>query len=146
MKKRGYSFRNHTADVELVAHGKTIGGAFKNAMLAMFETSADISALGKAKSAGRVLKINDSAGSLGDLLWVTLQDTLSLADSNRVYGYKVDKMEITGKEGSYKVHSGFRAREQDPKYSIIYVKGVSRYRLKVVKKGKEFRISAVLDV
>ena len=146
MKRKGYSFRNHTADVELAAHGKTVGEAFKNAVLAMFDTSADISALAKAKAAGKALKINDGAASLEDLLWVTLQDTLSLADSNRVYGYRVEKMEITGKEGSYKVRSEFRAKEQAPQYSIIYVKGVSRYRLKVAKRGKEFRVGAVLDV
>ncbi len=146
MKRKGYSFRNHTADVELVAHGKTIEEAFKNAVLAMFETSADISALERDRLTGRTLKISDSAASLEDLIWVTLQDILSLADSNGVYGYKVDKMEITGKDGSYKVHSEFCAKGQDPKYSIIYVKGVSRYRLMAVKKGKEFRISAVLDV
>ncbi len=146
MKRKGYLFKSHTADVKLVAHGKTLEEAFKNAVLAMFDTSAYIMAVSKMGAKARLLTVKDKAANLEDLLWVTLQDALSVADSNSVYGYAVKSLKISGSDGSYSVILQFFARPQDPKYSVIYVKGVSRYELKVTKKGKECRVSAVLDV
>ena len=145
-KRKGYEFRSHTADVELAARGKTIEEAFSNAVLAMFDTSADIAALEKSKGKAKRLKVRGRAATLEDLLWAILQDILSLADAEGVYGYKVRTIKIAGEEGSYKADLEFLAKEQDQKYSVIYVKGVSRYRLRAAKKGNGFIAGAVLDV
>ncbi len=146
MSRKGYEFMNHTADVELLAHGKSPEEAFANALLAMFDTSANIGALAKLKGKVKRLRIKDEASSLEDLLWVTLQDALSLADAKGIYCYKVNRVKITESEGSYAITAELSAKDENPKYSVIYVKGVSRFDLKVEKKGKEYRARAVLDV
>lgn len=146
MSDRGYRFRNHTADVELVAHGKSMEEAFSNAALALFDTSADIDALARAGGRTLHLKVKDSASTPTDLLWVMLQDILSLADSKGVYCYKVGSMSILQSEGRYLLRADFLGRRESPKYSAIYVKGVSRFDLRVTKKGGKVLARAVLDV
>ncbi len=145
MQRKGYSFVNHTADVELVARGKSLNEAFKNAVLALFDTSADISKVKKSKGKIKVIKIKEKSDKLEDLLWSTLQDALSNADSMGVYGYAVKKMRISHAD-EYKLYCESEAKEQDPKLSVIYVKGVSRYDLKVTKEKSGFKATAVLDV
>ncbi len=146
MKSKGYEFRNHTADVELVAHGKSMEEAFSNALLALFDTSADIAALAKSKGSTMRIMIRDKASSLEDLLWVALQDALSIADAKGVYCYKVNRIKIAGAAGGYVISAELSAKEESPKYSVIYVKGVSRFALKVRKSAEGYRVRAVLDV
>ncbi|HUC38701.1 MAG TPA: archease [Candidatus Acidoferrum sp.] len=146
MKQKGYKFVSHTADVELIAVGRSASEAFKNAALALFDTSADISKVRRSKGKTTTLKIKDKADNLKDLLWFMLQDVLSMADSKGVYGYKVKKMQIKEKNEGYFINAEFFAKPQNPKLSVIYVKGVSRFDLKVIHAQKGFKISAVLDV
>ena len=146
MKRKGYSFANHTADVELVARGKTLDEAFANAALALFETSADISRISRLKEKPTILKVKEHSDNLADLLWLMLQDMLSIADSKGVYAYAVKKMKINHEKNSYNLYSEFVAKEEKPEYSNIYVKGVSRYDLKVTQTQKAVKITAVLDV
>ncbi len=145
-ERKGYSFRSHTADVELVAHGSTIEEAFSNAALALFDTSADVAKLARLKGNAKKLGIRDKASTIEDLLWVTLQDTLSLGDAKGIYCYKVDKMSIKKGKNDYTVAAEFSGRKEDQKYSNIYVKGVSHFDLSVAKRGNKFISRAVLDV
>lgn len=144
--RKGYSFRGHTADVELVARGKTLEEAFSNAALAMFDTSADIVALARLKGGAKKLNIHDRASTLEDLLWTMLQDALSIADAGGLYCYKVDRMRIKESKGGYTIDAQFSARGEKPEYSIIYVKGVSRFDMRVGKTKNGFTARAVLDV
>ncbi len=144
--RKGYSFTNHTADVELVARGKTLEEAFRNAALAMFDTSADIAALTRLKGGAKRLNIRERASTLEDLLWAMLQGALSIADAKGVYCYKVDRMLIKESKGGYTIDAQFSARGEKPEYSIIYVKGVSRFDMRVGKTKNGFTARAVLDV
>ena len=144
--RKGYGFRSHTADVELVAHGKTLDDAFANAALALFDTSADIAALSKMKSPSKKIKVKDKSSTLEELLWVMLQDALSIADAHSLYCYKVNSMKIKESGKAYSVAAEFSARKADQEHSVIYVKGVSRFDLKVARRKGLFTVRAVLDV
>ncbi len=144
--QKGYEFREHTADVEFAAKGHTIEVAFTNAILAMFDTIADINALKRSKSKKSKIVIRDTASNTTDLLWVTLQDLLSITDSENVFGYKVEKLNIRDLNGVYRIYAVISAKQQKPKYSNIYVKGVSRFGLEVKEGPKECLVKTVLDI
>ncbi len=144
--KAGYLFKGHTADVEFIARGASLEEAFKNAILAMLDTVADISAIKRSKSKKVQVVIKDSARNIEDLLWITLQDVLSATDSRGVFGYKVERLNIKSNAKGYRIHAIILSKEQEPKYSNIYVKGVSRFDMSVRKTAHGYTAKAVLDV
>ncbi len=143
---KGYKFMDHTADVEFVAYGKTVEELFKNALLAQFDTIADIKKLVKAKGRGQTFKISETAATLEDLFWFVLQDALSIADSQGLYGYDIAKTSLEIGLNIYEANIVVKAREKKTEFSKLDVKGVSRFDLKIKKKGKGLEASAVLDV
>ena len=58
---KGYEFVDHTADVEFVAYGKTLEELFKNALLAQFDTIADIRKLAKSKQNAQTFLVSEKA-------------------------------------------------------------------------------------
>ena len=144
--QKGYEFREHTADVEFVAKGPSIEAAFANAILAMLDTVADTAAIKKSKSKKSRIVIRDSANNIEDLLWIVLQDVLSATDSRNVFGYGVEKLNIQNKKSTYGIYAVISAKQQKPKYSYIYVKGVSRFGMEVKESPKAWLVKAVLDV
>ncbi|MCL5430170.1 MAG: archease [Candidatus Marsarchaeota archaeon] len=146
MPKEKYRFIEHTADVEYLAYGNSLNELFKNSLLALFDTIAEINALPKEKSKARTLNIRDKASSLEDLLWFTLQDALSIADSEGLFGYGVESIRITGKDGAYNISAAIKAKPKKQGLSKLDVKGVSKFDLKVKKKNNRYKSSVVLDV
>ncbi|MCL4389134.1 MAG: archease [Candidatus Marsarchaeota archaeon] len=144
--RKGYLFKEHTADVEFIANGASMDEAFKNAILAMLDTIADIYAIKKSRKEKRRVIIKDSADNAESLLWVALQDTLSATDSKGVFGYEVEKLKIMRKRGKYSIYAIIGTKEQEPKYSNIYVKGVSRFDMEVKNRARGYTAKAVLDV
>jgi SHS2 domain-containing protein len=145
-KRKNYKYIEHTADVEYVAYGKSLVECFRNALMAMFDTQSYQGKVMSSKSKSVMLEIKDSAKSIKDLLWYTLQDTLSLADSKAVFPYRVSSMRIASKGKSYMVNAKILAREKEDRSSKLDVKGVARYNLDVKQSGKRFEAHVVLDV
>ncbi len=140
-----FRFVDHTADVEFIAYGKNEDELFSNALLAIFETVADTAAL--SRSDGRKLRVTvkEKADSLEDLLWYTLQHTLSITESRRVFAYEVDRIEVKEENGSFSCDAKIYAKEKKNEYSKLAVKGVSKYGMEI-KKGKEMEAKVVVDV
>ena len=145
-KRERYVFINHTADVEYVAYGSTIDRVFKNALLGLFDTIADIKKLSAAKAKVKLLNIEERARIPEDLLWFVLQDALSVTDAEGVYAYSVKKIKIGLEMGEYSAVVTIAAKKKDPKFSKLDVKGVSRFDMKVTKKDKTYLATVVLDV
>ncbi len=145
MAKR-YAFIDHTADVEYVAYGSTINAVFKNALLGLFDTIADIKKLSRAKSKVTILKIEERARVPDDLLWFVLQDALSVTDAEGVYAYSVKKIWIGLEMGEYSAMVTIAAKKKDPKFSKLDVKGVTRFDMKVTQKDRKYLAAAVLDI
>ncbi len=148
-----YKFTEHTADVEFKAYGKTLEKIFENSLRAQFDTIADIKAVEKSKKKDKKFTIKESATALEELLWFVLQDALSISDSEGLYCYGVEKISgfevgppAIGQPGNYEIEIIIKAKEMDPKFSKLNVKGVSKFNLKILKKKEGFESSAVLDV
>jgi SHS2 domain-containing protein len=143
---KGYEFVEHTADVEFIARGKTLEELFNNALLAQFDTLAEIRKVSKYVSKELTFSIDEKARTLDDLLWFVLQDALSISDAEGLYGYDVKSIWLSDNEGDYEIKIVVNAKKKHPKFSKLDVKGVSKFDLKIVKDQKGFEASVVLDV
>jgi SHS2 domain-containing protein len=144
-KAKGYEFVDHTADVEFVARGKTTEELFKNALLAQFDTLADVNKIAKSEAKEQAFTINERARAIEDLLWFVLQDALSVSDAEGLYGYGVKSISII-ENGEYEIKVVASAKKKERRFSKLDVKGVSKFDLKVIKGPKGFEASVVLDV
>ena len=143
---KGYEFVDHTADVEFVAYGKTLEELFENALLAQFDTIADIKKLTKSKQKVQTFLVSEKARALDDLLWFVLQDALSVSDAEGLFGYAIKSLKIVS-DGEYEIKVIVNAKKKEQKLSKLDVKGVSKFDLKIVeKKTGGFEASVVLDV
>ena len=143
---RGYRFVDHTADVEYIATGPTMERAVGNAFLGLFATLSDISKVSKLKSVTKNIRIKDSAGTMEDLLWYSLQDALSIADSEGVFPFQLSSLKITESSGKFSLAAILMCKKQEQKYGNFDVKGISRYDLSAKEGAKGYSISVVVDV
>jgi SHS2 domain-containing protein len=141
-----YRFIEHTADVEFVAYGETIEQLFVNALTAMFDTVADIKKLKNLKEQKRKLELFEKAPELEDLLWFSLQDALSLIDSNGLQGFSVDSLKIRKNGPDYVLAAWLEGRKKNQKLAKLDVKGVSRFDMHIELGRKGYTATVVLDV
>ena len=145
-----YRFVSHTADVRFFSYGNTLEELLANSMLAMFDTQANISKIGKAVKNGvavsKELKIHTLATSERDILWYILQSALSELDSIYAYGYAVKDVRITKGSKGIIAKASISYIDQSQEYSRIYVKGVSGYELSVAKRNGKYVASVVVDI
>jgi len=143
----GYRYVEHTADVEFIAYGKTLNSLFKDALLALFDTAADLRKIAKSKKPRTTILISDRAHTIEDLLWYVLQDALSAADSKGIFLYHVKNVRILeDKNSEFGAKLKLIGVKEEPELARLSVKGVSKYNLKVGKKGNFYKASVVLDV
>ena len=140
-----FRFVDHTADVEFIAYGKTDNELFANALAAVFETIADTKGLKRSKERVVKLNVDERADRLDELLWNTLQYSLSYAESKGVFAYEVGSIEVRDEKGVFSCSASINTKAKSDRFSKLGVKGVSRYELKI-KKGKTMEARVVLDV
>lgn len=143
---RGYRFVNHTADVEFIAVGATVKEALSNSILALFDTSFDIRAAKREKSRDYVVKIKSKSDNLPDLVWYTLQNSLSNAEARNLFCYSVRFLDVVSSDGGYAAKAELLCRRKSEDLSKMEVKAVSRYNLSAGKRNGRFEIRVVLDV
>jgi SHS2 domain-containing protein len=140
-----YKFVDHMADIEFIAYGKTPDELFSNALAALFETSADTNALSRADARKVKVTVKEKADNLEELLWYTLQHTLSITESRRVFAYEVAEMKVGEEEGKFSSEVKIYAKEKKDEYSKLAVKGISKYGLRITM-GEQMEATVVVDV
>ncbi|MDE1811182.1 MAG: archease [Candidatus Micrarchaeota archaeon] len=143
---KGYRYVDHTADVEYIATGATVEKAFTNAFMGLFATMSDVSKVKAQKSVAKPMLIKESAKSMEDLLWYSLQDALSAADATAVFPFGVKGLKITKKKGKFWLEAGILCKDQVQKHGRFDIKGISRYDLAMKNTGKGYSVSVVVDV
>ncbi len=141
-----YRYVEHTADVEFVAFGADIEELFGNALLAMFNTASDIKKLARQKSREIKFSVKETSDETNDLLWLALQDSLSMALAKGIFAYHVSELKIKETEKGYALSAVIVGRKETAELAKLDVKGVSKYDLHVSKKHGHFEASVVLDV
>ena len=140
-----YRFVDHMADVEFIAYGRSEAELFTNALAALFETMADTNSLSRSDGKRLKVTVKEKADSLEELLWYTLQHTLSITESRRVFAYEVAEITVGQDEGKFSCAAKIYAKEKTDKDSKLAAKGVSRYGLKITK-GDTMEATVVVDV
>jgi SHS2 domain-containing protein len=140
-----FRFVDHTADIEFIAYGKDEGELFSNALAALFETMADTGALSRLDKKRARVTVKEKADSLEDLLWYTLQHTLSITESRRIFAYEVAGIEVGQEAGKFFCNAKIYAKEKKDEYSKLAVKGVSKYGMQITK-GKGMEAKVIVDV
>ncbi len=147
-----YKYINHTADIEFNAFGFNLNQLFKNSELALFDTIADINKIKNSKPKTNKIIIKESALNLEDLLWQTLQKSLSVLDAKNQFGYNIIKINInktrqkSAANPKYTLTLIIKSKEKTEKYSKLEAKGISKYNFKIYNQNKKFISSVVIDV
>ena len=145
-RRKKYIYVDHTADVEYIAYGRSIEECFGNAMLALFDTASYVGKVRRSRSKKFSFTIRDRAKTLKELLWYSLQDAVSITDSRRIFGYKVESLKIRKVDGYYSINASVSGKAVEERTSKLSVKGVSRYNLWIKERKQGFEASIVLDV
>ncbi|MGC8669950.1 MAG: archease [Candidatus Micrarchaeia archaeon] len=147
---RRYKFIDHTADIEFVAFGTTPRLLFKNALLALFDTTAYIDRLSRKRGKVYKIKVIAKEKDMESLLWDILQSTFSKCDAKGLFGYNAESLSIKKHDNWYEAVALLNAKKKCPECARLDVKGISKYemRLETSKRGGKNIISAyvVVDV
>lgn len=146
MKRANFRYVPHTADVAFVAYGDTFGKALESAALAILNTMFDLKKLRSVKAKQKTARVHDTAESYQDAAWFILQDIVSKVDQMGIQAFKFKVNSVSESGGKVKVRGCIFYKPTKEYASLLEVKAVPPYGLKVDRVGKRYRIKAVLDV
>ncbi|MGC8629148.1 MAG: archease [Candidatus Micrarchaeia archaeon] len=140
-----YRYLPHTADMKFVAYGRTFEEALENAAKAMLNIMLDIKKIKKEKAEEKTLAISEKARTIEDLVWYTLQDILARIDEKALNAYAFNVVKY-GHNSDYFVQGRLAYKDMQKDFSLIEVKAVTQYMLKVENRRGRWSITAVVDV
>lgn len=139
-----FEFLEHTADVYVAAHGKTLEEAFENAALAMFEVMTDTDKV----SANVENKFEVMAEDEFALLYSWLETLLvSFETKNMVYSlFQIADIEET--EEGFRIKGSawgekFNAEKHTQK---VGVKAITYHRMEILKEFNKVTLEFILDI
>jgi SHS2 domain-containing protein len=145
MDKTGkFEFLEHTADVYIAAHGKTLEEAFENAALAMFEVMTDTEKVSPDVEDSVEVEAEDEYA----LLYSWLEALLVKFDTkNMLYSkFKISSMEENAEGFRIKATiwgEQFNAEKHTQK---VGVKAVTYHRMEIIKDIENVRLEFILDI
>lgn len=145
MDKTGkFEFLEHTADVYVAAHGKTLEEAFENAALAMFEVMTDTDKVSAAVKDNVEVEAEDEFALLYSWLEALL---INFEIKNMVYSqFQIAGIEET-KEG-FRIKATiwgekFNAEKHTQK---VGVKAVTYHRMEILQEFNRVTLEFILDI
>lgn len=139
-----FEFLEHTADIYVASYGKTMGEAFENAAIAMFEVMTDIQSV---------------ESSLEESVFVTGRDELELLYNwlellivnfeikNTLYS-KFKILTLKKEPGVFSLTAKIWGEHFDPKKHVqkVGVKAITYHRMKIIKDLKKVTLEFILDI
>jgi len=145
MDKTGkFEFLEHTADVYIAAHGKTLAEAFENAALAMFEVMTDTAKVSPNEEDSVEVEAEDEYALLYSWLEALL---VKFEVKNMVYSkFKISHLEETPDVFKLKATvwgEKFNAEKHTQK---VAVKAVTYHRMEIIKEPNKVTLEFILDI
>jgi SHS2 domain-containing protein len=145
MDKTGkFEFLEHTADVYIAAHGKSLEEAFENAALAMFEVMTDTAEVSPSEEDSVEVEAEDEYA----LLYSWLEALLVKFEVNgMLYSkFKVSRL--------WEISEGFKlgAKVWGEKFNAekhvqrVAVKAVTYHRMEIIKELNKVTLEFILDI
>ena len=145
MDKTGkFEFLEHTADVYIRAHGKTVKEAFENAALAMFEVMTDTDRISPDIEGSVEVEAEDEYALLYSWLEALL---VKFETENMLYSkFKISNIAETS-EG-FRIQAvvwgeKFNAKKHTQK---VGVKAVTYHRMEIIKERDKVTLEFILDI
>ena len=139
-----FEFLEHTADVYIRAHGKTMEEAYENAALAMFETMTDTDKVAQAQEEAVEVEAEDQYALLYNWLEALL---VKFETENMLYS----KFQITDWKETvegFKIKAKIWGEKFDPKKhpQKVAVKAVTYHRMVVIGEMDRVILEFILDI
>jgi SHS2 domain-containing protein len=145
MDKTGkFEFLEHTADVYIAAHGKTLAEAFENAALAMFEVMTDTEKVSPDVADSVEVEAEDEYA----LLYSWLEALLVKFETENMLYSKFEISSINETAEGFRVKAAvwgekFNAEKHMQK---VGVKAVTYHRMEIIKDIDNVRLEFILDI
>ena len=135
----GFELRDHTADIEIVGHGKTLGAAFAGVANGMAHAMCD-----DWPESGDNHSVSVSAESLDALLFDYMDELIYLRDVRNVL--PVDNTaSVTGSDDTWDLSGAFRGVPVD-QITAREIKAPTYADMKIVETTEHCEARVVLDV
>jgi SHS2 domain-containing protein len=139
-----FEFLEHTADVYVRAHGKTMEEAYENAALAMFETITDTDKVAQAKSETLEVEAEDQYA----LLYNWLEALLVNSETKGMLYSKFQIIAFKETKEKFIIKAKVWGEEFDPQKhpQKVAVKAVTYHRMVVIHEMDRVILEFILDI
>lgn len=141
---RKFEFLEHTADVYIAAHGKTLEEAFENAALAMFEVMTDTDKISPDVEDSVEIEAEDEFALLYSWLEALLVkfETKSMLYSN----FKISSIDETSEGFRIKAAMWGEKFSAEKHTQKVGVKAITYHRMEIIKEIDKVTLEFILDI
>jgi len=134
-----FEFLEHTADIYIASYGKTMGEAFENAAIAMFEVMTDTQSVESTLEESVLVNGRDEL----ELLYNWLELLIVNFDYSK---FKI--LTLKKKPGVFSLTAKIWGEHFDPKKHVqkVGVKAITYHRMKIIKDSKKVTLEFILDI
>jgi len=145
MDKTGkFEFLEHTADVYVAAHGKTLEEAFENAALAMFDVMTDVDKVSADMKDNFVVEAEDEFALLYSWLETLL---VNFETKNMLYSqFQIADIKETEEGFSIKAAAWGEKFNVEKHPQKVGVKAVTYHRMEILKEFNKVTLEFILDI
>jgi SHS2 domain-containing protein len=145
MDKTGkFEFLEHTADVYIAAHGKTLEEAFENAALAMFEVMTDTDKVSPDVEDSVEVEAEDEFALLYSWLEALL---VKFETRNMLYSkFKISSIKERSDGFSIKASVWGEKFDAEKHTQKVGVKAVTYHRMEIIKELDKVTLEFILDI
>ena len=140
----GYAHEEHTADVLIIAQGRTLEEAFEQSALGVYEVITDTGGVRPVKR----IELDVEGFDLENLLYRWIEEMLLYTDSEGLVFSIFRVCSITGGESGWRIKSSIWGEPFDPdrhEHRTI-VKAMTYAQMDISRVGDCWRISFVVDI
>jgi len=139
-----FEFLEHTADIYIASYGKTMGEAFENAAIAMFEVMTDTQSVESTLEESVSVNGRDELELLYNWLELLI---VNFETKNKLYS-KFKILTLKKKPGVFSLTAKIWGEHFDPKKHVqkVGVKAITYHRMKIIKDSKKVTLEFILDI
>jgi len=139
-----FEFLEHTADVYIAAHGKTLEEAFENAALAMFEVMTDTDKVSPDFEDSVEVEAEDEFA----LLYTWLETLLVKFETKNMLCSKFKILSIEETSEGFRIKAVVWGEKFNPKKHTqkVGVKAVTYHRMEIIKEIDRVTLEFILDI
>ena len=143
-KREEFEFLEHTADVYIAAHGKTLIEAFENAALAMFEVMTDTDRVEQTEEDSVEVEAEDEYA----LLYSWLEALLVKFETENMLFSRFHISSFEENDEGFKIKAAMWGEKFNPEKHIqkVAVKAATYHRMEIIQKEENVTLEFILDI